>query len=187
MAAGGMTDELAERRMLRALRAGDADAYAELHRHYHRRMVGLAMAQGCGRESAHEVVQETWAAVVQNIHGFRGSCTLKTWIFRILINTASARVRSESRVVLLSAVTPEGEDGLLDHATEPAERVIQLDRVRRLRTAIDGLPLPQRRVIVLRDLRGWSSDEVCEELAISEANQRVLLHRARARVRQATG
>jgi len=179
-------DELAERRLLRALRAGDADAYAELHRRYHRRMVGLAMAQGCCRESAHEVVQETWTAVVQHIQGFRGGCTLKTWIFRILINAARANVRRESRLVPLSAVTPEGEDSLLDGAPDPGERVLQLDSVRRLRSAIDDLPAPQRRVIVLRDLRGLSSVEVCNELAISKANQRVLLHRARARVRQAT-
>jgi RNA polymerase sigma-70 factor (ECF subfamily) len=179
-----MRDDLAERRLVRALRAGDADAYAELHRRYHRRLVGLAMAQGCSREAAQEVVQETWAAVVQHIGRFRGSCTLKTWIFRILINAARATSRREARALPLSAVTPAGDDDLLDRANGPGERVVELDTVRRLRAAIDELPDVQRRVIVLRDLRGWSSAEVCDELAISEANQRVLLHRARARVRR---
>jgi RNA polymerase sigma-70 factor (ECF subfamily) len=180
-----VTDELGERRLLRALRAGDADAYAELHRRYHRRLVGLAMAQGCSREAAQEAVQETWAAVVQHIGRFRGSCTLKTWIFRILINAARATARREARALPLSAVAGDGGDDVLDGSTEPGERVVELDTMRRLRAAIDDLPAAQRRVIVLRDLRGWSSAEVCEELAISEANQRVLLHRARARVRRA--
>jgi RNA polymerase sigma-70 factor (ECF subfamily) len=80
-------------------------------------------------------------------------------------------------------MTGEAGADVLDGATEPAERVIELDTVRRLRAAIDDLPAAQRQVIVLRDLRGWSSGEVCDELAISEANQRVLLHRARARLR----
>ena len=180
-----MTDELAERRLLRALRAGEADAYVELHRRYQRRLVGLAMAQGCSREAAQEAVQETWAAVVQHIDRFRGSCTLKTWIFRILINAARATARREARALPLSAVMADGEDSVADRTTGPGERVVELDTVRRLHAAIDDLPDAQRRVIVLRDLRGWNSAEVCRALAISEANQRVLLHRARVSVRRA--
>jgi RNA polymerase sigma-70 factor (ECF subfamily) len=179
---------LEDRRVLNALRAGDESAYIELHARYNTRLVALARSLGCSRAVAEEVTQDTWASVFREIHRFEGRSALKTWIFRILVNAASAQAQRERRVVPLSATS--GNVIELDHArstraTQPDEQLLWKELIGQLRVAIDGLPQTQRAVITLRDLQGWSAEEVSVELDISRGNQRVLLHRARTHVRTA--
>ena len=175
-----------ERALARALRAGDGDAFAALHGRYDARLVALAQAQGLSRAAAEEAVQDTWAAVARAIHGFRADASLKTWIFRILVNTARANARRERRSVAVeSNVIDLAQARARRWARSPHEELAERETIREIRAAIDELPPAQRRVIVLRDLRGWSAEEVCDELEISKANQRVLLHRARTHVRNA--
>jgi len=178
---------LDERRLLRALRAGDESAYAELHERYDARLLALAMSQGCSRAIAQEAVQETWAAVVRNIHAFEGRSALKAWIFRILVNAAIAHAKRESRSVPLSAAPANVVDlnaARRAAAMPPDEQLIWNETVVRLRAAIEGLPTAQRHVITLRDVHGWSPQEVRAHLGLSEGNERVLLHRARTQVRR---
>jgi RNA polymerase sigma-70 factor (ECF subfamily) len=171
--------DLDERRFVAALRARDPSAYEELHARYGERLVALAMSHGCSRAVAQEVVQDTWAAVVRTIDGFQGRSSLKTWIYRILVNTANAQVKRERRVVPLPVVEQPTV------AATPHEQVLWKELLARLRAAIEALSPAQRNVIVLRDIQGLSSEEVCDHLEISEGNQRVLLHRARSSVRLA--
>jgi RNA polymerase sigma factor (sigma-70 family) len=171
--------DLDERRFVAALRARDPSAYEELHARYGERLVALAMSHGCSRAVAQEVVQDTWAAVVRSIDGFQGRSSLKTWIYRILVNAANALVKRERRVVPLPGVEQPAT------AATPHEQVLWKELIARLRAAIEALSPAQRNVIVLRDIQGLSSEEVCDHLEISEGNQRVLLHRARSSVRLA--
>ena len=171
--------DLDERRLVAALRAGDPNAYEELHARYDDRLVALAMSHGCSRAVAQEVVQDTWSAVVRSIHGFQGRSSLKTWIFRILVNAANAQVKRERRVVPLPVVEQPAR------SATPHAQVVWKELLARVRAAIEALAPAQRKVIVLRDIQGLSSEEVCEHLKISEGNQRVLLHRARSSVRLA--
>jgi RNA polymerase sigma-70 factor (ECF subfamily) len=158
---------------------------------------------------AEEVVQETWVAVLRGLDRFEGRSSLKTWIFRILANTAKTRAIREGRTIPMSALqdpaaVPEpavpGERfrGSEDPAwpghwaTPPAawdeapeKRLESLETRLRIEAAIAALPAAQRAVISLRDIEGWSADEVCNALEVSETNQRVLLHRARSKVRAA--
>jgi RNA polymerase sigma-70 factor (ECF subfamily) len=169
---------LEERRLIRALRKGEGWAYAELHARYDARLVSLAISHGLSRAVAHEVVQDTWAAVARSIHTFQGRSTLKTWIFRILVNAANAQVKRERRVVPLPVIETPGT------AATPHDQLVWKELLARVRAAIEALSPVQRKVIVLRDIQGLSSEEVCDHLEISEINQRVLLHRARSHVRE---
>jgi RNA polymerase sigma-70 factor, ECF subfamily len=178
---------LKQRRLVRRLQAGDETAYAKLHERYDARMVALARSHGASRAVAQEVVQETWTAVVRNIHTFHGRSSLKTWIFRILINAVNAQVKRERRSVPLS----ETGENVVDlgqarrAAALPAdEQVVWKETLGHVRGAIESLSATQRNVITLRDVHGWSSDEVCRHLGLSVGNQRVLLYRARAEVRK---
>ena len=207
---GGVAVSLEERRLLRGLRAGDDEAYETLYRLYDARLVALAVAHGCSRAVAQEVVQETWAAVVRNIHSFEGRSSLKTWIFRILANRAKTRGQREGRSVPFSALwNPSAEpdepavepERFLppDHAEwpghwtspvrswgdSPEERLLSGETTALIHQAVEALPPAQREVITLRDIEGWTADEVCDLLEVSEGNQRVLLHRARSKVRRA--
>jgi RNA polymerase sigma-70 factor, ECF subfamily len=149
--------------------------------------LALAMSQGCSRAIAQEAVQETWAAVVRNIHAFEGRSALKAWIFRILVNAAIAHAKRESRSVPLSAAPANVVDlnaARRAAAMPPDEQLIWNETVVRLRAAIEGLPTAQRHVITLRDVHGWSPQEVRAHLGLSEGNERVLLHRARTQVRR---
>jgi RNA polymerase sigma-70 factor (ECF subfamily) len=157
---------------------------------------------------AEEVVQEAWLGVLKGLDGFQGRSSLRTWIFRILVNTAKTRGQRERRSVPFSSLwSPEPGDepavdperfrpagdpwagGWLsppaDWADVPEDRLLSKETLARVREAIDALPPNQREVIRLRDVLGWTSREVVEALEISETNQRVLLHRARSRVRRA--
>jgi RNA polymerase sigma-70 factor (ECF subfamily) len=195
--------------LVASLRAGDEQAFARLVDSHHASMVRLAMVYVPSRAVAEEVAQEAWLAVLQGLDRFEGRSSLKTWIFRILMNRAMTRGQREHRTVPFSAV--------FDASKEPAEPAVDPDRFRppgekwagdwvqfpgrwegtpearllsresldHVARAIDMLPPSQREVITLRDVEGWTSREVCNVLDITETNQRVLLHRARSKVRRA--
>ena len=131
-----------------------------------------------------EVVQDTWLGVIRGLWAFEGRSSLKTWIFRILVNRARTRAVRESRGLEFS-----GDDSstppLLDPDPSPERSVLTQELRERLRTVVDALPSSLKVVLWLRDVEGWSSEEVCNALAIQETNQRVLLHRARSRARAA--
>jgi RNA polymerase sigma-70 factor (ECF subfamily) len=172
--------------LVAALRAGDDDAYAALHGRYHARLVSLAMSHGCTRAVAEEVAQDTWTAVVRNIHAFEGRAAFKTWLFRILVNAANAQVKRERRTVPVEAsVIDLAQARARRTARAPQEELELKATIEEVTAAIKELPPAQRQVITLRDVRGWSAEEVCVHLDISDANQRVLLHRARTYVRNA--
>src|SRR5207249_11896 len=200
---GGETDLIA------ALRAGDERAFTRLIDAYHAPMVRLAMVYVPSRAVAEEVAQEAWMGVLQGLDRFEGRSSLKTWIFRILTNRAKTRAQREGRSVPFSSLSEFNSD-LAEPAVEPErfrgpdqqwpghwisfprswdeipeERILSQEALRCIHEAIDGLPYGQREVITLRDIEGWPSDETCNLLGVSEANQRVLLHRARSRVRRA--
>jgi len=201
--------ELEERELCAALRRGDEAAFTRLVSLYHAPLRRLALSYVRTAAVADEVVQETWLGVIRGLDSFEGRSSLKTWIYRILTNTAKTRAERESRTVPLSAIAPgEDEDEpavdpsrFLDQqharwpghwASPPArwnelpeEHLAGRETLDSLKNAIAALPPAQRQVIVLRDIEGWEADEVCELLNLSQANQRVLLHRARSRVRQA--
>ncbi len=197
-----------DQRLAAALCRGDADAFATVVDRYTRAMIRVAMAYVPSRAAAEEAVQETWIAVIRGIDGFEGRSSLKTWIFRILTNVAmrsGARERRSMPFSALAAAESIGEpsvdpDRFLppDHELFPGHWVIAParwplpeDGLLRGETreviaaAIAELPAAQRTVIGLRDVEGWSAEEVCEALRISAGNQRILLHRARNRVRTA--
>ena len=193
----------AEERELAALRAGDEAAFLALVNRYHRAMVRVASMYVRSRASAEEVVQDAWLGVLKGLHLFEGRSSLKSWIFRILVNCAKTRGASEGRSVPMSALADgleeEGPSVPSDrfmgdgqrwagHWSDPPEpwpdaRVESSEMVALVREGIETLPEAQRTVMTLRDMDGWDSGEVCELLAISEGNQRVLLHRARSKVR----
>ena len=192
--------------LLEAPRRRDEAAFATLVRR-HSSTLRLALLYVPSRAVAEEVVQETWLGVIQGLDRFEGRSSLRTWIIRILLNRAKTRGARESRTIPLSSLgDPEGDEPAVEPerflpagdpyagrwALPPApwDGVPELELVsretrERLREAIDALPLPQRQVLVLRDVEGWSSKEVCALLGLSEGNQRVVLHRARSKVRRA--
>jgi RNA polymerase sigma-70 factor, ECF subfamily len=189
-----------------ALRAGDESAFAELMRMYNASLLRVAQIYVASRAVAEDVVQDTWIAVLNGIDRFEGRSSLKTWIFRILTNIAKTRGQREGRTVPFSAL--ERPEMVPDAAVEPSrflpadherwpghwaskpeqfpeERLLAAETLAVVERAIEGLPPAQRAVISLRDLEGWSAEEARNALGVSETNQRVLLHRARAKVRQA--
>jgi RNA polymerase sigma-70 factor (ECF subfamily) len=198
-----------DRRLVAGLRGGDEAVYAELLRRWHPAMLRVARMYVRDRATAEEVVQETWLAVLQGIDGFEGRSSLKTWVFRILTNRAKTRGGREARSVPFSALggeteagepaVPEerflsAEDPRAPHAWAtpprswarlPEERLEASETIDCIRMAIADLPDAQRTVIALRDIDGWTAMEVCDALEITDANQRVLLHRARSKVRLA--
>lgn len=202
------TDAASEdERLVARLRQGDEAAFRELVERHHGAMVNLAAVYVRSRAVAEEVVQDTWVAVLNGIDRFEGRSSLKTWLYRILINRAMTRGKRESRCLTFSHLCDNelhAEEAAVDpsrfiNATgasfgawasapkpwedQPEVRLLSSEVRERLQEAIAQLTTSQRTVITLRDIEGWSSQEVCNALDISETNQRVLLHRARARVR----
>lgn len=192
---------LEDTRLLRALRERDESAFASLLETYHAGLVNVAMAYVRNRAVAEEVVQEAWLGVIRGLERFEGRSSLKTWIFRIVANIAKTRSARESRSVPFSALGAPDEGPSVDPVrfrpdghwssspasweTIPEERLRAKETLARIQEAIETLPPTQRAVVTLRDVEQWSSEEVCELLGVSEGNQRVLLHRARAKVRSA--
>ena len=177
-------DESAE---IEALRRGDERAFAllvERHQPMLRRVVRHYVANAAVAE---EVIQDTWLGVVRGIFAFQGRSSLKTWIVRILVNRARTRAAREAGIPtgMAAELVEDGPDPPRDAGPSP-ERQVLLDEVHaRTRAAIAALPPRQRLVLELRDVEGFSSEEVCNVLGLEETHQRVLLHRARARVREA--
>jgi RNA polymerase sigma-70 factor, ECF subfamily len=198
-----------EQRLVASLRVGDESAFEMLIDRYHGPLLRLAMLYVPSRAVAEEVVQETWLGVLQGLARFEGRSSLKTWIFRILTNRARTRGQREGRGIPFSAIgNPESDAAepsveadrffppehasaghwtSLPHNWEalPEERLIGQETRAQIQQAINALPASQREVITLRDVEGWTSEEVCNVLEITETNQRVLLHRARSKVRRA--
>ncbi|MGH2895256.1 MAG: RNA polymerase sigma factor [Solirubrobacteraceae bacterium] len=195
-----------EAELLARLRAGDEEAFRELVRCHDGAMRRIARSYVQTVAVADDVVQETWLAVIRGLAQFEGRSSLKTWIFRILVNRAQTRGVRERRLVPFSSLAKETDDegGVVDadrflpagHPVGgywtvapnrffelPEERLLADEATHLIARAIQGLPQRQRRVIELRDVEGWGAEEVCESLGLSQANQRVLLHRARSAVR----
>jgi RNA polymerase sigma-70 factor (ECF subfamily) len=196
----------ADAQLVERLRAGDEESFRTLVREWHASMLRVAQIFVPSRAVAEEVVQETWLRVLAALDRFEGRSSLKTWVFRILANTAKTRARREGRVIPFSSLQDPGRvpeaavdaDRFLpdDHpqhpggwstppAALPEEKLLAAETRARIAAAIEELPANQRAVIMLRDVQGWDSAEVCNALDITEVNQRVLLHRARAKVRNA--
>ncbi len=190
--------------LVEALQGGDAEAFRDLVTDLTPGLTRLARTY-VTPALADEVVQETWAAVVRSLDRFEGRSSLKTWIYRILLNKVRTLAGREAKIVPFAALhdseasTPGGvdPDRLLDAvrgvghwsvppsawSDVPAERLEGAEVLMTVREAIDALPPAQREVVLLRDVQGWTAPEVCNALGISSANQRVLLHRGRVAVR----
>lgn len=176
--------------LLLRLRSGDADAFAGIVDRWSRSMLRLARSFVSTDSSAQEIVQETWLAVFCGLDRFEGRSTLKTWVFCIVSNRARTRGVREARIIPWSSVAATEpavvrEVGHSPASTSPANAAIAAEMRRLLAAELLLLPDRQREVVSLRDVHGLSADEVCSMLAISSANQRVLLHRGRARLRTA--
>jgi RNA polymerase sigma-70 factor (ECF subfamily) len=193
--------------LVRALRRGDEDSFAALVDAYSPALLRLAMTFVRTRDIAEEVVQETWVGVIRGIDRFEGRCSLKSWLFTILRNTAISRGEREQHSLPMSCLaTHEGDGPALDPDRflpadhphwpghwaigptawpVPEEGLMAAETREVIAEAIRALPATQRAVIALRDVEGWAPEEVCEALEVSEGNQRVLLHRARTKVRSA--
>lgn len=190
--------------LLAALRGGDEAAFSALVQRYHGPLVRLAQQYVRDRQVAEEVVQDTWLAVLQGIDRFEQRSSFKTWLFRILVNQAKTRGVRERRstpFATLAARELDGPDPAVEPERfgtggawsapprawehEPEERLLAQETLGALARAIEALPPAQREVIRLRDVDGWDAAEVCEALGLTDGNQRVLLHRARSKVREA--
>jgi RNA polymerase sigma-70 factor (ECF subfamily) len=183
-----------EEDLVERLRKGDEGAFASLVDLYHTPMVRLAMTFVPSRSVAEEVVQDTWVGVIGGIDRFEERSSLKTWMFAILINRARKTGARERRTVAVEDIDiSESERFAADGSwsrppTEWTDDVVdRLDAIaaaKTLRVAIDELPPAQCQVVTLRDIERLSAREVCDVLNISEANQRVLLHRGRRELRR---
>jgi len=200
-----MTETVDEAALLDALRAGDEGAFAQLVDQHAPSMLRVARGYVPSREIAEEVVQETWIALLKGIDNFEGRSSLRTWLFAVMINIAKARGIRERRdadaAVAASAGTVDparfrtADDPYPGHWKQgeepspfpdtPEGAVLGTELVDVARRELDKLPDRQRIVVTMRDMLGFDSGEVCDLLDISVANQRVLLHRGRAAVRQA--
>ncbi len=198
---------LEERRLVDALRAGDESAFTTLVQEYGPAMLRVARMFVSSRAVAEEVVQEAWVGVLKGIGRFEGRSSLKTWIFRILTNTAKTRAVREGRSVPFSSLAGEDEEGGAVNADRflgddtrfpghwaappqrweaaPEGRLLAAETLEVLEREIAKLPANQAVVVTMRDVEGFDADEVCNALDISETNQRVLLHRARTKLRRA--
>jgi RNA polymerase sigma-70 factor (ECF subfamily) len=195
-----------DRELVRALRDGDEQAFAALVDRHHGPMLRLAQGYVRNRAVAEEVAQEAWLGILEGLDRFEGRSSLRTWMYRILVNRAITRAEREGRSVPFSAIEDDEEPTVdpgrflgPDHPRFPGQwssppaswdkvpedTLLSDETMKLVAQAIDVLPPAQADVIRLRDVEGWPAVDVCEVLGISEANQRVLLHRARAGVRRA--
>jgi RNA polymerase sigma-70 factor (ECF subfamily) len=186
--------------LLGRLRDGDEAAFRELVTTMHRGLLRIALAFVESPSAAEEVVQETWLAVVAQLDRFEGRSSLRTWIGTILCNRAKTRGVRDKRSVPFSALTNDDVDPVEPERftaagiwsvpparwdDAPESLALRKEAREAIERELERLPETQRTVVVLRDLEGWSSEEVCNVLALSETNQRVLLHRGRQRLRSA--
>lgn len=195
-----------EAALVARLRQRDERAFAAIVDGYSPAMLRVARSYVRSHELAEDVVQETWIGVVKGLSGFQGRSSLRTWIFTVLINTAKKRGQREhqeqkARLPIDEGVTvdprrfnPAGgqwpghwRDGALPQPfpVTPEDSALRRELLAVAREELDKVPQRQRIVVTLRDIIGMESEEVCKLLAITPANQRVLLHRGRAAIRQA--
>jgi RNA polymerase sigma-70 factor (ECF subfamily) len=201
-----VTEAAVQAEILARLRAGDEQAFKDLVERHHRTMLAVARRYVSTRAVAEEVVQEAWLGVLKGLDRFEGRSSLATWILRILVNIAKTRGAREARTVPYAAlagpddevsVAPERFRGRGDQYTGgwwafpddwrrlPEQALLQRETLKLVTDAIEALPPLQRSVIAMRDIQGCDAEDVCSVLEISDGNQRVLLHRARSRVRAA--
>lgn len=192
-------------RLVGGLRAGDEAAFAALMREYGAGMLRVAQMFVSSRTDAEEVVADAWVGVLRGIGRFEGRSSLKTWLYRIVANTAKTRGVREARTIPFSALALEGDGeatvdpdrfvgsggrfpghwGAPPQAWAPEAELLETEELAVIERAIEELPPAQRAVITMRDVQGFTSEEVRNALDLSETNQRVLLHRARSKVRSA--
>jgi RNA polymerase sigma-70 factor (ECF subfamily) len=204
----GLKDRFAadESELVTRLRAGDERAFEALVEREYATMLAVARHYVSSRAVAEEVVQEAWLGVIRGLDRFEGRSSLRTWILRILVNTAKTRGVREARSVPFASLAREGEQPAVDPdrfrgpddafpghwraypsnwQRLPEDAFRDRETLDVVLSAIHQLPPPQRIVITMRDIQGCNAEEVCEALDVSEGNQRVLLHRARSKVRAA--
>ncbi len=180
--------------LLARLRTGDEGAFVTLVERYNGSLLRVARTYTPSTAVAEEAVQETWVGVVRGIDRFEGRSTFKTWLFRILVNRARSAGGREHRNLPLfedapgvdpSRFTAAGAwaEPLQPWETDADDRLVAATWSNALQTALDDLPPRQREIVLLRDVEGLPSSDVCAVLGISEGNQRVLLHRGRSRLR----
>lgn len=200
----GISTTADEAHLLARLRAGDEAAFAQLVDGHYSTMLAVALGYVKSRAVAEEVVQEAWIGALRGLDGFEGRSSLKTWLMRIVANMAMARADKEARSVPFSALAFEGDEPAVDPerfrgakdaypghwraypsdwGALPEDALLEREALATVVAAIGKLPPAQRTVITLRDVYGCGAGEVCEALEMDAAYQRVLLHRARARVR----
>jgi RNA polymerase sigma-70 factor (ECF subfamily) len=178
------------------LRKGDQDAFAALVDRYHTRLTRFARSFTPRPELAEDIAQETWLGLLRGLDRFEGRASLRTWLFQICANRARTLAAKEGRLIPVDPTAPDaptvdparfGPDGVWSQPPEPwpdaAARERDAELVERVRAAITRLPESQQQVVTLRDVEGLDAAEVCRILELTEGNQRVLLHRGRARVR----
>lgn len=195
-----------EAELIARLRDGDERAFEALVERHYSTMLAVARGYVKSRAVAEEVVQEAWLGVLKGLDRFEGRSSLRTWIIRIVTNIAQTRGAREARSVPLSSLAPEGDEAAIEpdrfrgqadafpgHWRQypsnwealPEQALLGRETLELVMAVVSELPLAQRQVITLRDVSGFTADEVCDALDISGGNQRVLLHRARSRVRAA--
>lgn len=187
-----------------SLRRGDEQAFELLISRYTPGMLRVARTYVATDVAAEDVVQDTWLAVINGLERFEGRCSMKTWLYRILINRAKSAGTGARRTVPIDALTEgvptvdperfrstgpasassEWSDPPRAWQRDPEAQIIAAETLDHLRVAIGTLPEPQRRVVVLRDVEGMSAEDTAELLGLTPGNQRLLLHRGRARLRQ---
>jgi RNA polymerase sigma-70 factor (ECF subfamily) len=207
--AGGTFPEPDDGVLVDAVRRGDEAAFGALIDRYHPSLIRIATLFVRDYGVAEEVAQDTWIGVLRGLDRFAGRSSFRTWLFGILANPARRRGERERRIVPFSALSrPAGDDGepavpperflplgdewaghwanaLSPWPASPEQVLLSTEARREIETAIAALPPNQRTVITLRDVEGWGASEVCNVLGLTATNQRVLLHRARSRVRRA--
>jgi RNA polymerase sigma-70 factor (ECF subfamily) len=195
--------------LLSALKQRDERAFVALVERYQRPLLRLALVYCRSLAIAEEIVQDTWLGMIQGIDRFEGRASLKTWLFQILVNRARTRAEREGRDVSFSSLAEQakapGEPAVPPERFRPIDDkwpnnwalpphswgesadagLLAGETMDLVKRAIAQLPSAQQQVITLRDIEGWPAEDVCNVLMISETNQRVLLHRARSRVRGA--
>jgi RNA polymerase sigma-70 factor (ECF subfamily) len=204
----GLQDRTAaeETELLARLRAGDERAFETLVERHYPTMLAVARHYVSSRAVAEEVVQEAWLGVLEGLDRFEGRSSLRTWILRILVNKAKTRGARDARTVPFASLASVGEEPAVDPERFrgpddpfpghwraypgnwqrlPEETLAERETLDVVLATIHQLPPPQRLVITMRDIQGCDAAEVCEALDVSEGNQRVLLHRARNKVRSA--
>jgi len=185
-----------DRELLEQVRAGEERAFVELVARYQSSLVRLARTYVSSDAIAEDVAQDTWLAVLRGLDGFEGRSTFRTWLFQILVNRARSTGVREHRSIAVGDAGPAVDASRFDasgawmsppqHWVEDSdERLSAQTLTVPIRDALELLPPRQREVVLLRDVDGLSSEEVCRVLEISEANQRILLHRGRSGLRTA--